>query len=145
MKYATSYGALNKETFYNRIRMSDYSAEGYLDGLLVESCDYRELFHMYKDVPGVVFLVDPPYLKTDVGTYTMSWGLADYLDVLTVLCGRSFVYFTSNKSSIIELCGWIERNKTVGNPFAGAQKRVFNARMNCNSAYLDMMFYKTAA
>ena len=30
------------------------------------------------------FLVDPPYLSTEVGTYKMFWRLADYLDVLTL-------------------------------------------------------------
>ena len=54
-------------------------------------------------------LVDPPYLSTEVGTYKMLWRLADYLDVLTVLKGHSFVYFTSNKSSILELCDWMDR------------------------------------
>ena len=47
--------------------------------------DYKELFNRYKDTPGVVFLVDPPYLSTDVGTYNMSWRMSDYLDVLNVL------------------------------------------------------------
>jgi site-specific DNA-adenine methylase len=122
--------------------MTDYNAEGYLDGLVIESSDYKDIFRKYRDIPNVVFLVDPPYLCTEVGTYNMSWSLADYLDVLTVLCGTSYVYFTSNKSSILELCEWIERNNTIGNPFAGANKRVFNAHMNYNSAYTDIMLYK---
>ena len=61
--------------------------------LKLPSCDYRELFERYKDMPNVVFLVDPPYLSTEVGTYTMRWGLSDYLDVLTVLAGTTFIYF----------------------------------------------------
>jgi site-specific DNA-adenine methylase len=84
--------------------MSDYNADGYLDGLVIESSDYKDIFRKYKDVSNVVFLVDPPYLCTEVGTYNMSWSLADYLDVLTVLCGTSYIYFTSDKSSILELC-----------------------------------------
>ena len=47
--------------------------------------DYKEVFKRYKDVPGVVFLVDPPYLSTEVGTYKMYWRLADYLDVLNAV------------------------------------------------------------
>lgn len=100
------------------------------------------MFEEYKNVPGVVFLVDPPYLSTEVGTYTMYWRLSDYLDVLTVLAGHSFVYFTSNKSFILELCDWIGRNKSVGNPFDGCTKAEFNARMNYNATYTDMMLYK---
>ena len=58
------------------------------------------MFKCYKDIPGVVFLVDPPYLSTEAGTYRMSWRLADYLDVLTILKGHSFVYFTSERAFV---------------------------------------------
>jgi 16S rRNA G966 N2-methylase RsmD len=145
MKYALTYKELCGQTFYNKIRQTDYAGDGYLDGLVIESCDYRELFRKYRHVPDVVFLVDPPYLSTEVGTYRMNWELSDYLDVLTVLCGTSFIYFTSNKSSILELCAWIERNNAVGNPFAGANKRIFNVHMNYNSSYTDIMLYKKEA
>lgn len=103
------------------------------------------LFEKYKDIPNVVFLVDPPYLSTETGTYNMYWKLSDYLDVLTILCDRQYVYFTSNKSSIVELCDWIDRHKTIGNPFKEAQRLEFNAHMNYNSSYTDIMLYKTAA
>jgi site-specific DNA-adenine methylase len=142
MKYALSYEALSRETFYSKVKMTGYNADGYLDGLVIESSDYREVFQKYSDVPDVVFLVDPPYLCTEVGTYNMSWRLADYPDVLTVLNGSSYVYFTFDKSFIPELCEWIERNNTVGNPFAGAGRIVFNARMNYNSVYTDIMLYR---
>jgi len=89
-----------------------------------------------------MFLVDPPYLSTDVGTYRMYWKLADYLDVLNVLRDKPFVYFTSNKSSILELCEWLGRNKTLGNPFTECEKVEFNQHMNYNASYTDMMLYK---
>lgn len=114
----------------------------YLEGLEIVSCDYKEVYNQYKDVPRVVFLIDPPYLSTDVGTYNMYWRMSDYLDVLKVLEGHSFVYFTSNKSSIIELCEWIGANKTIGNPFEGCTKREFNAHMNYSSGYTDIMLFK---
>lgn len=96
---------------------------------------------MYKDTPGVVYLVDPPYLSTDVGTYNMTWGLSDYLDVLTVLNGHNFVYFTSDKSGIVELCEWIGNHPVLGNPFARCNKREVNARLNYNASYTDMMLF----
>lgn len=141
MKYTTNLDGLKKQSLYNNIRKSGYSAEGYLEGLEVVSCDYKELFTCYKDASNVVFLVDPPYLCTDVDTYRMNWGLSDYLDVLSVLCGTTFVYFTSNKSSIIELCEWIGNHKTIGNPFQNAVKLEFNAHMNYAASYTDMMLY----
>lgn len=146
MKYVLNSVEMQKETLYNNIRQSDYTpCPDYLSGLKITSRDYREVFEEYKNVPGVVFLVDPPYLSTEVGTYTMYWRLSDYLDVLTVLAGHSFVYFTSNKSSILELCDWIGKNKSVGNPFDGCMKAEFNAHMNYNATYTDMMLYKQHA
>lgn len=143
MKYATNLDGLRKETFYNTVRKCNYDlCLDYLDGLEVVSCDYRELFSRYKDVPNVVFLIDPPYLSTEVGTYIMNWGLSDYLDVLQTLVGTNYIYFTSNKSSIIELCDWMGRNNTIGNPFTGSEKVEFNARMNYNSSYTDIMLFK---
>lgn len=143
MKYRMSLKDLRKEVLYNNIRKTDYSlCEDYLEGLEITSKDYREVFNEYKDMPGVVFLVDPPYLSTDVTTYSMYWRLSDYLDVLNVLNGHSFVYFTSNKSSIVELCEWMGKNQTLGDPFEGCVKSEFNAHMNYNAGYTDIMLYK---
>lgn len=143
MKYKLSVEEMSKEVLYNNIRKTGYPESlDYLEGLEIVSCDYKEVYNQYKDVPGVVFLIDPPYLSTDVGTYNMYWRMSDYLDVLKVLKGHSFVYFTSNKSSIIELCEWIGANKTIGNPFEGCTKREFNAHMNYSSGYTDIMLFK---
>ena len=142
MKYATDLRGLEKETLYNNIRMEDYPpCDDYLDGLIITSEDYKNVFNRYKDTPGVVFLVDPPYLSTDTVTYRMYWKLADYLDVLNVLKGHDFIYFTSNKSSILELCEWIGRNITIGNPFEHCKKVEFNAQVNYSSTYTDIMLY----
>lgn len=143
MKYCLSLGEFRKETLYNGIRKTDYPlSNDYLEGLTIVSADYKEVFNRYKNLPGVVFLVDPPYLSTEVGTYKMYWRLSDYLDVLGILEGHSFVYFTSNKSSIIELCDWMGKNPTLGNPFKGCEKVEFNAHMNYNSKYTDIMLYR---
>lgn len=142
MKYVSSIEEMRKETLYNNIRKSDYQpCPDYLQGIEAVSCDYKELYELYKDTPNVVFLVDPPYLSTEVGTYNMYWRMSDYLDVLRVLKEHAFVYFTSNKSSIVELCEWLGKNQTIGNPFARCRKIEFNATMNYNATYTDMMFY----
>ena len=143
MKYRMNLDGIRKEVLYNNIRKADYAlCDDYLEGLEITSRDYREVFNEYKDMPNVVFLVDPPYLSTDVTTYSMYWRLSDYLDVLTILNSHSFVYFTSNKSSIVELCQWMGRNRTLGDPFDGCVKSEFNAHMNYNAGYTDMMLYK---
>lgn len=142
MKYVVSLDALRKESFYNNIKMSDYVCDDYLDGLEVVSMDYKKLVAQYESAPNVVYLVDPPYLSTEVGTYRMCWRLSDYLDVLTILKGKSYVYFTSNKSDILELCQWIGQNQWIGNPFDGAIKTEMHRTMNYNASYTDIMLHK---
>ncbi len=144
-KYCLSIDDMRKEALYNKVRSSDYSeCPDYLDGLTIVSKDYKQLFKEYRDKPDVVFLVDPPYLGTEVGTYKMFWKLADYLDVLKVLQGHAYIYFTSNKSSIIELCEWLGQNRDMGNPFEHSTRVEFKAQMNYNASYTDMMLYKNA-
>lgn len=143
MKYCMNLKDLQRESFYNNIRKQDYPlCTDYLNGLEIVSCDYKELVKKYKNLPNVVFLVDPPYLSTEVGTYRMNWRHSDYLDVLSILVDKSFIYFTSNKSSILELCCWMGNHPNIGNPFNNAKKEEFNARMNYNSTYTDVMLYK---
>ena len=144
MKYCTNIDDLEKQGIYNRVRRGDFATcDGYLDGLTVVSADYKQLVEQYKDVPNVVFIIDPPYLSTDTASYNMNWQLSDYLDVLLVLFNHSFIYFTSNKSSIIELCEWIARNSGMNNPFERCNKVEVNTSMNYNSAYTDIMLYTT--
>ncbi|REH00253.1 DNA adenine methylase [Flavobacterium aquicola] len=142
MKYVQSCAELEKETLYNCIRMSDYNADNYLDGVIVESLDYKELFSKYQYQNNVVFLVDPPYLSTEVGTYKNYWKLKDYLDVLDVLNGTNYIYFTSNKSNIIELCEWMANKPALYNPFAGSTTSTVNNQVNYSASYTDIMLHK---
>ncbi len=132
---------MSRQTLYNNVVSSPYNASGYLDGLTIASCDYRELVARYRNRPDVVFLADPPYLSTDVSTYNMSWGLSDYLDVIASLAGQRYIYFTSSKSSIVELCEWLGRNAGVGNIFAEAIRSDVAATVNYSARYSDIMLY----
>lgn len=143
MNYATNFDDMAKQTMYNVVRKNDYEpAPDYLKGIDVVCQDYRELFDRWKHIDGVVFLVDPPYLSTDCTTYSSYWRLGNYLDVLHTLKGTNYFYFTSNKSSILELTDWIERNLKAENPFSGAVKVEANARLNKTAGYTDIMLYK---
>jgi hypothetical protein len=142
MNYATSFEELAKQTMYNTVRMNGYDCTGYLDGLEIVKQDYRELFRFWAAHPAVVFLVDPPYLSTEVGSYSCYWKLGNYLDVLQVLKGTNYFYFTSNKSSILEFCEWVEKNLKAENPFKGSTRKEVLSRMNYNSSYTDIMLYK---
>lgn len=143
MKYALNFEDMSKQTMYNCIRKNDYEpALDYLQGIDVVCMDYRELFDRWKHVDGAVFLVDPPYLSTDCTTYSSYWRLGNYLDVLHTLHNTNYFYFTSNKSSILELTEWIEKNLKAENPFSGAIKIEANATMNKSAGYTDIMLYK---
>src|SRR5690606_30756386 len=84
-KFATCFDELAKHPFYNRIRLTEYVATDYLKGVERVKTDYKALYSEYQG-DNVVYLVDPPYLSTDVSSYNSKdyWRLRDYLDVLSV-------------------------------------------------------------
>lgn len=144
-KYITNFDELLKQTLYNNIKQSNYNAEGYLDGVERVQMDYKELFNIYKGIENVVFLIDPPYLSTDTTTYTNMdyWRLADYLDILKMLEYRSYFYFTSEKSQLIELAQWFSENSFKKNPFEEATTKVVQTSLNYSAKYKDIMIFKT--
>lgn len=111
-QFATSLETLSKHKFFNHVRQTPYSAEGYLDGLEITCKDFLELFEELKDREKVLFLLDPPYLQTDMDTYHNSdfWTLGETLDVVRMLMGTKFIFFTSGKSDIPELLDWLCEN-----------------------------------
>lgn len=142
MKYFLSYEEFQKSTMYNCMKLNDYNADGYLEGVEIVRDDYKKIYEQYKDCQDVVIVLDPPYLSTDVKAYKNYWRLADYLDVLKVLNDSRYFYFTSNKSSIVELCDWIQTNTGGINPFDGATTVSMKAVVTFQSSYTDMMLYK---
>ena len=143
MNYVHDLDTLGRQTFYNVVRGSAYNADGYLHGVERVRMDYKELFALYRNRPNVVFLVDPPYLSTDVVPYKSSyWKLGDYLDVLEVLQVPHYYYFTSNKSQIIELCEWMERKVPGANPFSHSVVYSHVAQPNPAAKYTDIMIVK---
>ncbi len=130
---------LTKHGFYNNVVIKGYNCDGYLDGLEVVRCDYKELYNRYKEEDNVFFIFDPPYLSTDVNSYSSYWRLNDYFDVFKCLNEiKSFAYFTSEKSQLIEL------SSIYGfcNPFDGCSVKYRSNVINQTSVFLDFMYYK---
>lgn len=141
-QWASNFKELSAEAFYNRVKQTDYNADGYLDGLQIERKDYKELFNEFRDNKRVLFLIDPPYLSTNCISYKNYWRLSEYLDVLKILVGTKYIYFTSNKSHIIELCEWIKVNTNIGNPFDGVERRLQQSKLNYQGSFTDIMLVK---
>ncbi len=142
MKYVNNYDELKKSTLYNKVKSSDYcDASTYLHGLEIRRCDYRELFDEFKSNKKVFFICDPPYLSTDAKTYKMYWKLRDYLAVLDCLRGTQFAFFTSGKSTILELLEWLE-SYGLKSPFAGAKITTIESTVNKCTKYRDIMIFK---
>lgn len=142
-KYAVDLEGFLKEGYYNRVRHGDYACSGYLDGIEVVRQDYKELFERYRGRRDVLFLVDPPYLSTDAASYKAGtyWKLKDYLDVLLVLLEGNYVYFTSSKSQVVELCDWFADHYGLNTPFSTATVRTYQVKGKVLN-YTDMMLYK---
>lgn len=141
-KYALSYDELAKEGWYNKVRRSDFKADGYLDGVELVCFDYRDLYNQFKDVEGVVFIIDPPYLQTQSTTYKEHWNLGQHLDTLTVLQADKFFYFTSSKSNIIELMDWLDSHAFMPSPFKYCKRLSHKQMVSGLNSYEDIMFVK---
>lgn len=140
--YVLSYDELGRQTLYNKVRKESYDASGYLDGLEVTHMDYKALFAEFRGRSDVLFLVDPPYLSTDTSTYNSDkyWRLRDYLDVLHVLRDSRYVYFTSNKSQIVELLDWLAANYGLKTPFCGATVKTHEVKSHtCHPTYFEKL------
>lgn len=120
MNYASSIEDFVSKTYYNNAKEKIYTAAGYLEGVETARSDFRKLAARFKDDPSVCFVMDPPYLSTEAGHYEHFWRMADSLDTLPFLDGHPFFYFSSDKSRIIELCEWMERQHGIPSPFRNA-------------------------
>lgn len=138
--WAQSYEQMAKQTMYNRMVHGDYDATNYLNGLEVAHEDYRTLFDAHKDNKRALFVLDPPYLQTEITAYKEDtyWQLKDYLDVLTLIQQTKYVLFTSGKSQILELCQWLNQSYNAG-LLKGSIKYEQNSRINNFAAYKDIM------
>lgn len=146
-KYATSLRGLEKENFYNCVIKTPYNSEDYLHGVERRSTDYKELIHEFANTEDIVFILDPPYLSTDVSSYTGGnyWKLKDYLQIVKSLNTMPmYVYFSSNKGQLLDLFDFLCNEYNFPSPFQGTERIVVNTSVNFLSTYEDIMIYKTS-
>lgn len=98
-------GTLPSKIWYSKIRQSPYNADGYLNGVERVSMDFRELLNVCKkkceeDNTKALFILDPPYIKTNAGEYRQPQSIKDFFDLLKFMeeTSHSFIAFTSSTS-----------------------------------------------
>ena len=138
--YALSYEQMKREGFYNKLGKTQYDASGYIDGLEVVRKDFRELIKSFGQCKNVLFIADPPYTQTMYGHYAgTSWNESDDADLIRALNGCKYIFFTSNKTGIIEHIDMPGRRANKS-PILYARQSITSERMpTCNSAFTDYM------
>ena len=144
-KYATTFEALAKDGFYAKVTQTPYNADGYLKGVERRQTDYRNLITEFEHTQNIVFILDPPYLSTDISSYSgaQDWRLKDYLHIVKALNVMSrYIYFGSNKGQLLDLFDFLANEYNLPSPFNGTERITVSTSVNYASAYEDLMIYK---
>ena len=143
--YASSLSEIyNYKTFYNSISKKEYASNGYLKDVIVVRDCYKNIFNEYKTKDNVIFILDPPYMSTNVSSYNsvFHWKITEYLNIIKTLQGlNKFIYFTSERSGLIDIFEFMEKHYKVENPFSNAVVEKIKTSA-INSVYEDIMIYK---
>lgn len=144
-KYATSLEALDKDGFYAKVSQTPYNADGYLAGVERHQTDYRNLIAEFEHTPNTVFILDPPYLSTDITSYrgAQDWKLKDYLHIVKALnVMPRYIYFGSNKGQLLDLFDFLANEYNLPSPFNNTTRVTVSTSVNYSSPYEDLMIYK---
>ena len=144
-KYATSLEALAKDGFYAKITQTPYNANGYLAEVERRQTDYRNLIAEFQHTPNTVFILDPPYLSTDISSYcgAQDWKLKDYLHIVKALNAMPrYIYFGSNKGQLLDLFDFLANEYDLPSPFNHTTRVSISTSVNYTSTYEDLMIFK---
>ncbi|MGK7648431.1 DNA adenine methylase [Capnocytophaga sp. G1920] len=144
-KYATTFEALAKDGFYAKVTQTPYNADGYLAGVERRQTDYRNLIIEFEHNPNTVFILDPPYLSTDISSYrgAQNWKLKDYLHIVKCLNAMPrYIYFGSNKGQLLDLFDFLANEYDLPSPFNHTTRVSVSTNVNYTSTYEDLMIFK---
>ena len=135
---------LKQPHYYNKLSKNHYETQWYLDalqGIEFVRKDWHELFEQYKDDSSVCFIADPPYLGTDKSAYSSKfWGLSDSMDTVLILQHKHFVYYTSEKSEILPLIHFLNREFLVDEPITYQITTIHRSGLNHSAkSWQDIM------
>ena len=146
--YTSADDLIKLPHYFNQLSKNHYNTKWYLEslqGIEFVRKDWQELFNEYKDDPNVCFIADPPYLGTDKSAYSNSfWKLRDSLDTLRILKHPYFVYYTSEKSELLEAIDYINDTFLTSNPITDQKQTIQRSGINHSAKkWLDVMLTNT--
>ena len=119
-QYVKSLAEMKKNKMFNNITKNDYDVKWFVDameGVKFVRKDWHELFEEFRDNPGVCFIADPPYLSTDTKGYKQEyWRMKDSFDTIEILRTPHFVYYTSEKSQLVEFVEYLNEHYIKDDP-----------------------------
>lgn len=143
--YALTLEEFKKNSLHNRVRKKKFNPEhvkNFHKDLKITKLDWHENFNNWKDNPKVVFIADPPYLATDVSSYSESenWDIATFLKINDALKDYNQVFFTSDKSNIMILDKFL-KEKNYGYFFQNEVIHTNVVSTGRDSKYNDYMVF----
>lgn len=143
-KFCKNFEELKNQNIYTyntKITNYNFNIQEYLHGLEVVREDYHDLYKEFFAASNAVFIIDPPYFKTNTTTYNDGLLITDTLNILKYLQQLKYIFFTSSKSHVVEIGRWLQKN-TAFCPFKGAFMLKKTMHPNHKSKYLDIMIFK---
>ncbi|WP_085165753.1 DNA adenine methylase [Gilliamella bombi] len=135
----TDLSDFDSRALYNRVAVTPLNCSGYLDGVEITHLSFDKL--MQQKLTGkVLYLLDPPYINTQQGyrkdTY---FGLLDQLKLFGLM-KPPFMYFTSDKSEIVEMVN--NANFTFSDIFNGCEIFETKNQVGKKASYKDFLILK---
>ncbi|MHB71485.1 DNA adenine methylase [Campylobacter jejuni] len=137
------YEEFEKSSWFFKGAMLKKDASGYLDGVQRVSVDFKELLNEYKENKNAIFVLDPPYLQTSTDGYKDNfYTLKDFLELVS-LTRTPYVFFSSEKSHILEFVNWDlkQNDKSIFKDFK--IKEAHHSKSSVEQKYTkDYLIYK---
>lgn len=91
----------DEKVYYNKMTKKTYSCDGYLDGLIVEHKDWKELLEELENKYAKIFLIlDPPYLYTLQKFYKNYFDLTQTTELFDSMVEHPFILFNDGRTGI---------------------------------------------
>ncbi|OCG59917.1 DNA adenine methylase [Gilliamella sp. Nev3-1] len=136
---ATSISDFESRSLYNRVTVTPLNCDGYLAGVETTHLSFIEL--MQKKFTGKsLYLLDPPYINTQQGYHKDTYfGLLDQVKLFELM-KPPFIYFTSDKSEIVEMVN--NDNCTFSDIFSECEIFETKNQVTGASSYKDFLILK---